>query len=99
MGHRETTDRFPTPPDPDLPPSLAGVEVGDEVQIQRILLNLVQVMCRERGISVGDRLRVENRSNGEVLVRNERGRTARIPHPYAFFVHVSPGDGKEEARV
>lgn len=32
---RKTGDRFPTPPDPDLPPNLAGVEIGDEVRVRR----------------------------------------------------------------
>jgi len=78
--------------DSDLPPSLAGTEIGDEVHVSRIVLNLVRVMCTDRGISVGDRLLVEDRSARDVVVRNEYGRPARLPHPYAFFVQVDPDD-------
>lgn len=99
MPHQTTGDRFPTPPDPDLPPSLAGVQVGDEVLVRRILLNLVRVMCRERGISVGDRLLIEARTDEDVMVRNGKGRSARLPHPYAYFVHVGPGRGEAEGRA
>lgn len=34
MRPRETTRRFPTPPDPDPPPSLARVEVGDRLLVE-----------------------------------------------------------------
>lgn len=90
MNYRKAADGLSS--DPDLPPSLAGSEVGDEVLVKRILLHLVRVMCRERGISVGDRLLVEDRSRGDVVVRGELGRSTRLPHPYAFFVHVDPDD-------
>lgn len=98
MSPRTTADHLPTPPDPDPTSSLAGVEVGAEIRVDRILLDLARVMCREHGISVGDRLRIEARSNDEVLVRNEEGRSARLPQPYAFFVRVRPGDSEGDAR-
>lgn len=97
MSPGKTAHRSPTPPSPELPPNLAGVEVGGEVLVQRILLDMVRVMCRERGISVGDRLLIEDRSEGDVVVRNDLGRSARLPHPYAFFVRVSQDGAEDEA--
>lgn len=88
MTLRKATGRLSTNPDPDLPPSLAGAEVGEEVRVHRILLKLVHTVCREQGISVGDRLLVEARTNNDVVVRDDRGRSARLPHPYAFFVYT-----------
>ena len=99
MIHLRTSGGRSTPAYPDLPPSLAGAEVGHEVLVQRILLDLVRVMFRERGISVGDRLLVEESTSNDVLVRNDRGRSARLPHPYAFFVRVCSEDDNEEAWV
>lgn len=55
MSYRERFGGSSTPADPDLPPSLAGAEVGDEVHVNRILLSLVRTVCREQGIAVGDR--------------------------------------------
>ena len=95
MIYRKPSGRLSTPPDPDLPPSLAGAEIGDEVLVDRILLNLVRTLCRERGISVGDRLLIEERTRNDVLVRDERGRSARLPHPYAFFVYTRAASGDD----
>ena len=92
MIYRKTSGRLSTPPDPDLPPSLAGAEVGDEVHVNRILLSLVRTVCREQGIAVGDRLLIEARTSDDVLVRDDRGRSARLPHPYAFFVYTRAAD-------
>lgn len=86
-----------SPGRPDLPPSLANAAVGEEVRVRRILLHLVRVMCNERGIAVGDRLLVEERSEGDVRVRDENGRAARLPDPYAFFVQVTFDDGERPA--
>lgn len=88
MIYRKPSGRLSPPPDSDLPPSLAGAEIGDEVLVDRIRLNLVRTLCSERGISVGDRLLVEARTSNDVLMRNDRGRSARLPHPYAFFVYT-----------
>lgn len=74
----------------ELPPSLAGASVGDEVLVDHILLNIVRATCHHLGITAGDRLRVEDRSAGEIVVRTGSGRLVRLPDPHAFFVRVTP---------
>ena len=78
-------------PGSELPPSLAEASVGDEVRVERILFGLVRSVCTDLGLSEGTRLRVEDRSDGEVIVRRGGGETARLPSHYAYFVRV--GDG------
>lgn len=93
-GRGDTSE--PGAPYPDLPPSLATASVGEEVVIHRILLGLVQVRCRRQGIDVGDRLLVEGRRDGRVLVSNRNGGLVDILSPYAFFVRVRRRHDVEE---
>lgn len=72
----------------DLPRSLATASVGDRVRVERLQLAAVSAMCRDRGISVGDRLDVLARSDESVFVRNGDGPPARLPRPYAYYVKV-----------
>ena len=78
----------------DLPRSLATVSIGDRVQVERIQLAAVSAMCRDTGISVGDRLQVVGRSSESVVVRNGEGPPARLPGPYAYYVRVRYLDGE-----
>lgn len=71
-----------------VPPSLARASTGDEVLVEGIVFDLVRTLCADRGIRVGDRLRVQDRKGGAVTVRNVKGRTVRVRSPYAFFVRV-----------
>lgn len=88
MSARKVTENHFSRSSDHLPPSLAGASVGDEVLVERILLDIVRSRCHDCGISVGDRLRVEERSGGEIVVRNSRGRSASLPGSYAFYVYV-----------
>lgn len=73
----------------DIPESLARTPVGDEVLIEGIIGDVALTLRADRGIQVGDRLRVEYRDRGTVIVRNVKGRLVRIPSPYALFVRTS----------
>lgn len=73
----------------DVPESLAGTSVGDEVLVVSIDYGLVRTLCADRGIQVGDRLRVGYCEGEAVSVRNVKARQVRIPAPYALFVRVS----------
>lgn len=92
-GRRATAHRCDPPS--DLPASLAVTSPGSEVVVERILLDLVRTNCYELGISVGDRLRVEEHTRGEVVVRNGTSHVVRLASPYAFYVEV--GDAHSEA--
>lgn len=71
-----------------VPPSLANAAVGDEVLVEEILFDLVQRLCADRDVRVGDRLRVEDMKGAAVTVRNVKGCSVRIRTPYAFFVRI-----------
>lgn len=71
-----------------VPPSLANASAGDEVLVEEILFDLVQRLCADQDIQVGDRLRVEDMRGTAVTVRNVKGYSVRIRTPYAFFVRV-----------
>jgi len=86
-------------PAADMPPSLANAPVGARIRVERILLDAARTACRERRIRIGDRIRVIGREEGLVLVRTERGRTASLPTPYAYFVKVSPGQQPDAASL
>lgn len=73
-----------------VPPSLANASAGDEVLVEEILFDLVQRLCADQDIQVGDRLRVEDMKGPAVTVRNVRGCSVRIRVPYAFFIQVRP---------
>lgn len=88
MAVRVTTDQGQGSK-PVIPPNLAGAQAGDEVRVEDIALDLVRSRCIDLGIAVGNRLRVRDRSEREVLVQGDGGRTVRLPQPYAFFVRVS----------
>ena len=94
MRDREAT-RHPWDPPSDLPASLAVATTGSEVVVERILLDLVRTNCYDLGISVGDRLRVEERTRGEIVVRNRASHVIRLASPYAFYVQV--GEAYSEA--
>lgn len=83
----------------DLPTNLAGALPGDEVVVERILLEIVRTTCFDLGISVGDRLQVEERSAGRIVVRNGTVRPIRIASPYAFFVRVGREGGGDDTEL
>lgn len=72
----------------DVPPNLAGALVDDEVLVEGIVLDIVRTLCIDRDIRVGDRLRVRDREDGAVIVRNVKGRSVRVPESYAFFIQI-----------
>lgn len=86
MRDREATG-LPYVPS-ELPANLAVADPGEEVVVERILLDLVRTNCHDLGISVGDRLRVEERTRGEVVVRNGTSHLIHLATPYAFYVQV-----------
>lgn len=71
-----------------LPPSLADAGVGDRVRVHRITLEGVESLCDDISVSQGDRVRVERRSRGTVVVRNQEGRPVHIPDYCARHIHV-----------
>lgn len=81
---------------PHLPFSLAGASVGDEVRVEQIALGLVRSRCHDLGIAVGDRVRVKDHTQGDVVVGNRLGRPVSLPGPYAFFVYVRRLRGEDD---
>lgn len=77
----------------ELPPSLAEAPVDQEVRVERILIGLVRSRCTDLGLSEGSQLCVEDRSDAEVIVRQENGETACLPSHYAHFVRVGAVQG------
>lgn len=71
-----------------IPESLARAAVGDEVLIEGIVCNLVRTLCADRGIQIGDRLRVQSCEGKTVTVRNVKGRSVRIPGSYTTLVRI-----------
>lgn len=75
-------------PYPDLPSSLASTAVGEEVVVDRILPGRAQARCREHGLQVGDRVQVEGRRGGQIVVSIGDGSLVHLLKPDAFFVRV-----------
>lgn len=87
MTLTSATDR--TNPFTEIPESLAKTSVGDEVLVEGIINDLVRTLCADRGIQVGDRLRVQYCEAGSVIVRNVKARAVSIRSPYPLFVRIS----------
>lgn len=73
----------------EIPDSLARTSVGDEVLVERIIGDVARTLCADRGMQVGDCVRVQYCEGSTVMVRNVKGRLVRIPSPYALFVRTS----------
>lgn len=73
---------------PDIPSNLSGARIGEEVLVENILFPFVRAICRESGISVGQRLRVEDRRRGQVLVRNGTDQPVWLSNLFAYFIGV-----------
>ncbi len=86
MALTRATDR--ADPFAEVPESLARTSVGDEVLIEGIVCDLVRTLCEDRGIQVGDRLRVQCCEGKSVVVRNVKGRSVRIPASYTTLVRI-----------
>lgn len=80
-----------------MPESLAKTSVGDEVLVQEFINDLVRTLCADRGIQVGDCLRVQYCEAGTVIVRNVKARLVRIHSPYALFVRIRHIPNKRKA--
>lgn len=72
-----------------LPDTLARVAVGEEVRVQRFLIELVGSVCSDLGLAEGDHVRVEERSDGSVVVTNGNGTRVSVPSHHAHFVEVA----------
>lgn len=73
---------------PDIPSYLAEAIIGDEVLVENILSPTVRATCRDSGISVGHRLRVEGRRRNQVLVRNGVDPPVWLSDLFAYFIVV-----------
>lgn len=73
---------------PDIPSHLSEAMVGDEVLVENILFPTVRATCRDSGISVGHRLRVEGRRRNQVLVRNGVDPPIWLSNLFAYFIVV-----------
>lgn len=74
------------------PPSLVDAPVGKRVRVGRIVFKLVRSLCDDLDLSPGDRIQVEERSDGTVTVRNREGRSVDLPVHFAHFILIYPSD-------
>lgn len=78
-------------PDHRMPtPSLAGLDLGDIVEIRVILFDLVRSHCWGMNIAVGDVVQCLGTKNGHVLVARADGSRTSVPEECAAFIGVEP---------
>jgi hypothetical protein len=77
-------------PDWSAEESMAFAAPGRRYRVKRIFFAEVRQRCAELGFTAGDEIGCRSNRRGYVECRVPKGRLARLPREYAWFIRVEP---------